>query len=106
MGTLPPNHLRNISNIAQQIRKLAEAGNIFLSKHAQQRHQERAISKDEATYVLETGDHVSDRDRWEARHNSWSYCVEGRTIDDRLLRIIVAIEPDGLLVVTLIELDA
>lgn len=91
--------------LLELIREKVSTGRIRYSGHANQRMRERRIIKPEVEYVLRTGRHKKEKDNFNDEHNDWDYAIEGRTIDSRKLRIIVAIADPNLLVVTTIDLE-
>lgn len=87
------------------VRKAATEGSIFYSVHALERLEERGIITLEVRYVLKTGRHEHVKDEYKVEHNAWNYAIRGKTLDGRDLRIAVAIDSEGVLVVTAIDLD-
>ncbi len=79
-------------------------GRYRILPHARQRCSERDVSAADIEAALENGRHVPKRDRFDEGHGSWSYCFEGRSVDDDSLRVVVAFE-DWMLVVTVVLLD-
>ncbi len=86
------------------IKKLISSGALRYSNHANLRLLQRKIIKPEVEHVLRNGRHNKSKDDFKIQHKSWDYCVEGKTVDGRLLRIIVAIVEPNLLVITAIDL--
>lgn len=67
------------------------------------------ITRLEIVQAIQRGHHVPSRDRYEDVYGElgWSYAIEGKTIDNRLLRVIVAFdEKTRTLIVTAIDLIA
>jgi len=90
------------------IARVAEAianGDYRILPHARQRCTERDVSAADIECALENGHSVPRRDRYDALVGEWSYCFEGRTVDEGALRVIVAFD-DWMLVVTVVRLDA
>jgi hypothetical protein len=78
------------------------------TRHATDRKTERLITQREILQALRQGRHVPSRDRYEAAYGDlgWSYAIEGRTRDNRFLRVIVAFDEETeTLFVTAIDLD-
>lgn len=92
--------------LLKAIREKLVSGGLRYSAHANQRMMERCIVRPEVEYVLKTGHHNKRKDKYNERHHDWDYAVEGKTVDGRNLRIIVAIISRDFLVVTAIDLDA
>ena len=100
MSKKPP----KIEHVASSIRNHAERGDVLFLSHAVIRQGERDVTREEVLMVLIKGRHVPKRDRFDASHHAWSYAVEGRTVEERHLRVIVAFD-DGMIVVTVVDLD-
>ncbi|MBM4353887.1 MAG: DUF4258 domain-containing protein [Deltaproteobacteria bacterium] len=90
------------------VARVAEAvatGRYRILPHARQRCTERDVAAADVECALENGHPVPRRDRFDVLAGDWSYCFEGRTVDDDQLRVVVAF--DGwMLVVTVVRLDA
>ena len=96
-----------ISNLRQEVRQCAEDGNYVLLKHARERGFERGITEPEWLYVLRNGWHEKRKDQYDDFHESWSYSIRGKTVDERELRVIVSFDDDPqMLIVTLIDLSS
>ena len=76
------------------------------SAHALLRMTERKVTIPEVVHVLETGHHEKSKDTYDSLHGDWNYCVVGQTVDGRRLRVVVALDPTSMLVVTVIVLGA
>jgi len=61
------------------------------------------VSAPDIEYVLGTGHSVPSRDRYDEGYANWSYCFEGKTIDDEKLRVVVAFD-EWMLIVTVVKL--
>ncbi len=61
--------------------------------------------KPEVEYILSTGHHEKRKDQFNPQFESWDYSIRGRTLDNRNLRIIIALVSPNILVVTAINLD-
>ncbi len=95
--------------ISKDINRLLEKKQIRFSKHANIRMRERNVLYFEVLQVLRGGNHISSRDRFVKKFNSWSYCIEGETCDQRLLRISISFTfgndlEEDLIVITVIDL--
>jgi len=81
------------------------SGKYRILPHARKRCTERDVSAPDIECALENGHPVPRRDRFDPIVEDWSYCFEGRTVDEDALRVVVAF--DGwMLVVTVVRLDA
>ena len=79
-------------------------GNLFLMPHAIERRLQRNISINDIIYVLTTGQHESNKDKYHEKYSEWNYSIIGETIDERHLRIIVSFDKNNMLVITVINL--
>lgn len=90
------------------VARVAEAvatGAYRILPHARQRCTERDVAAADIECALANGHPVPRRDRYDSLAKDWSYCFEGRTVDQDDLRVIVAFE-DWMLVVTVVRLEA
>lgn len=81
---------------------------VRIHPHANQRMSARNVIYYEVLQALSVGKHVPSKDRFSVDHNSWEYCIEGKTLDKRLLRLGISFEMDNktqdrLLVITVID---
>lgn len=71
---------------------------------ARQRCRERQLDDLDIAFVLEHGRRVKARDRYDSLLEGWSYCLEGQTLDERSLRVIVVLlEQLGVVTVVVIK---
>lgn len=56
--------------------------------------------------MLKSGRHNKSKDQFNEKEQDWDYAIEGKTVDGRKLRIVVAVVTPNLLVITAIDLDA
>ena len=90
--------------LVKRVREAVSSGRYRILPHARQRCDERNVSAPDIEYALEKGHPVPRRDRFDASVGDWSYCFEGRSVDQELLRVVVAF--DGwMLLVTVIRLE-
>ena len=54
--------------------------------------------------VIKRGKRIKARDKFDNIYNSWSYVFEGKTIDERELRVVIIID-NKLQIVTVIILE-
>ncbi len=90
--------------LAKVFRSVAQ-GDYVILPHARQRCTERDVAAPDIEVALAKGRYTPRRDRYDEDHRSWSYCFEGRSVDEVPLRVIVAFE-GKMLVVTVVRLDA
>ena len=94
-----------MEKVLELVQQCIKEGRWYDTRHATDRQSERSISRLEIKQALNRGRHVPSRDRYDAM--GWSYAIEGKTVDNRFLRIIVAFDEETqTLIVTAIDLDA
>jgi|GEM_PF-1094131 hypothetical protein len=106
LSTIRPNKEPKVLHKAQL---LLGAGRLRIHPHANKRMAEREVIYFEILQALSHGKHIPKRDRFSREHRKWEYCIEGKTIDSRLLRIGIAFEivpetGERLLIITVIDL--
>lgn len=92
-----------IVDLFDRIRRCIDQEKYTQTKHALQRHKEREIDLSDALYVLRTGHHEKRKTTFDTTHNTWKYAIRGKTVDDADLRIIIAFDEDGMIIITVIE---
>lgn len=60
----------------------AVTGRYRILPHARQRCDERDVSAADIEHAVAQGHRVRARDRFEQAWSAWSYCFEGKTLDD------------------------
>lgn len=93
-----------ITDLMGVISGCIEKGWYLDTRHASDRQAERNISRPEIIHVLKNGHREEKRDRYEESFAAWSYVVSGKTIDKKVLRVIVSFEREQLLIITAIDL--
>lgn len=78
--------------------------NIILTKHARCRMDCRHINKEEINEIIHTGNVNSSKSRTGSKGDE-IYALEGYSNEHQHLRVVVAPENDGLVVITCIDLD-
>lgn len=92
--------------LLQTISSAVAGGLVMYSKHANERMLERGIIKPEVELILTSGHHEAKKDQFNEEFQSWDYAIKGKTVDGRLLRIVVALVEPNVFVITTIELGA
>ena len=92
-------------------KRLAEAfikDVIRFSDHAQHRMDERlyeyGLDESDVFRVLKKGRREEEKDEWNEILKEWNYAYRGKTVDGIELRVAFALKPNGVLVVTVINL--
>lgn len=94
-----------VKNLLEKIRWCLDHDQYDFSNHAMLRRIERLVSFRDILYVLNNGHHEKTKDKWDEIFKSWNYAIKGKTIDNKILRIIVTFEENtSLLVITIIKL--
>jgi adenine-specific DNA methylase len=73
--------------------------------HARKRLQEREVTIQEVMQIIRDGYHEARRDEFKPEFGEWNYAIRGKTLDDRKLRLAIAIKSGGMLVITAIDLE-
>ena len=76
----------------QEIRLCVEKGYYRLKAHQKQREQERCITRAEVLYVLKNGKNNAGKGGFDTKNQRETYAICGRTIDGRMLEVIVAFD--------------
>ncbi len=92
------------SEIVAVIKTSLESGNYIILPHAKLRCKERKVLPRDIEVVLKRGKRIKARDRFDNIYNSWSYVFEGKTIDERELRVVIIID-NKLQIATVIILE-
>lgn len=94
-----------IPNVLNVIRKAIAEGHYVDVVHAEERKQERNITRPEYLYVLNHGYHEPKKDEYKVEYKAWNYAIRGKTIDGRELRVVVSFDENNLLIITVIDLE-
>lgn len=93
------------ANLLEKIRLALASGDYLDTVQASERQAERRISAQEYEYVLKYGWHEARKDQFDRGYQTWNYAIRGRTLDQRELRVIVSFTSDGMLIITVIDLE-
>lgn len=89
----------------ERISSCLDAGRYLDTRHSTERQNQREITRAEVLYILRRGFHEKKKDKFEARYQSWNYAVRGKTVDKRVLRIIVSFDESNMVIITAIDLN-
>ena len=95
---LPP-----IDNLMQKIKDCLDIGAYKQTVHALKRRAERDIDLLDALYVLKNGYHEKSKTSFDEAFQAWKYAVRGKTLDELDIRIIVAFDESGMLIITVMH---
>ncbi len=73
--------LVKIENLLPKIKQALELGNYIFTGHANERLQQREVTRPEVRQVLQSGFHEKEKDKYDNTFEAWNYSVTGRTID-------------------------
>lgn len=91
--------------LMQMIQRAVLSGSYRDTYHSAERRSKRSVTRVEMEYALLQGWHEKRKDTYNPIYETWDYSIRGKTIDLRNLRIIVSFDEDGMLVITVIDLD-
>lgn len=98
---MPSKRPKKIDNLKERIKNCIDSGAYRDTIHASERKAERNISLPEIIYVLRTGRHEKRKDHFDKDFNAWNYAIQGKTIDELELRVIISFDEDkDLLIIT------
>ena len=100
-----PERPPKLINLMQIVAECLESRHYRFSRHAIERQWDRKITQMEIRQVLLHGRHESSKDKFDEDLAEWNYSIRGRTVESRNIRIVVAFDPDSMLIVTVIDLD-
>lgn len=92
-----------LDNIFQVIRDCIDKGKYILTEHALERLNERHISLNDAEYVLKNGYHEKKKNSFDEVFKTWKYAIRGKTIEELDIRLIIAFDEQGMIIITLMH---
>lgn len=94
-----------ILNLIDAVRQCARDGNY--TEHGELRMLERGFTDADVQNVLLYGWWEKRKDQFDTVFNTWKYALRGKSFDgDRTIRVVVAFDDDGMLIITVIDVDA
>jgi len=93
------------TEIHRHVNTAINTGHYIILPHARQRSKERKVLPSDIECALKNGRRIKKRDRLDPAFKTWSYAFEGKTIDEKALRVIITID-EILKIVTVVILDA
>lgn len=94
-----------LDDVLGLVRKHVESGTYVDTRHATERTEERRITRPEILQILKVGFWEKRKDEYKPEHESWNYAIRGKTADKRSLRVVIAFDVPGMLIITAIDLD-
>jgi hypothetical protein len=92
-----------LEELFPKIRACIEQGLYRQSKHAIDRELERQIDLPDVLYVLKTGYHEKQKTSFDEVFETWKYAVRGKTLDNLDIRIIIAFDEEGMMIITVMH---
>lgn len=92
-----------IADLHKKICACIDKGKYVHSKHAWKRQDSRKINLEEVLYVLRHGRHEKIKTSFDEVFQSWKYAIRGKTLDDDDIRIIIAFDEFGMLIITVMH---
>lgn len=93
-----------IENVIRKATELVVKGKYIATFHAECRQFERDITLLDALYVIKTGYRENKHDEFKEEWNTWNYAIEGETLQDERIRVIVSFDDENLLIITVINI--
>ena len=90
--------------ILKEVEKAIRSGNYLYTSHANERLQQREVTRFEVKQVLLNGYHEKKKDVFDEAFNSWNYSIKGKTLDKRTLRVVISFDENNMLIITVIDL--
>lgn len=93
-----------IENVIGKAKQCIAMGFYRYTAHAEVRKYDRKITEEDALYIIENGWRIPIKDDYCEINHSWKYAFEGKTLQDDLLRVIIAFDENMLLIITVINI--
>src|SRR5437868_2040823 len=98
-----PKRPSQFDELFPKIRDCIDQGLYRQSKHAIDRELERKIEIPDVLYVLKNGYHEKQKTTFDETFQKWKYAVRGMTLDEMDIRIIIAFDDDGMMIITVMH---
>lgn len=92
-----------LSELFPKIRHCIENELYRESRHARERLVERNIELPDILFVLKNGYHEKQKTSFDESFQTWKYAVRGKTLEGLDIRIIIAFDEDGMLIITVMH---
>ena len=92
-----------LTELFPKIRNCIEKEQYRETRHARDRKVERDIGLSDVLYVLKNGYHEKQKTSFDENFHVWKYAVRGKTLEDFDIRIIIAFDEDGMLIITVMH---
>jgi hypothetical protein len=74
------------------------------SLHALERIDKRKVSFQDVLFVLETGRREEAKDSYDEAFQNWKYAIRGKTLEDVDIRVIITINEENVVIITVVNL--
>lgn len=92
-----------LPNLLEKIRECIEQERYAFSKHALDRVLERKVDIPAVVHVLLNGHEEKRKTTFDHINNNWKYAIRGTTREDVIVRVIIAIDENGMAIITVID---
>lgn len=92
-----------LDELFPKIQDCLDKGLYRQSKHAIERELEREIDIPDVLYVLKNGYHEKQKTSFDETFQTWKYAVRGKTLDEIDIRIIIAFDDTGMMIITVMH---
>lgn len=89
-----------LQNLLEVIKVCVIKGNYTFLSHANERRIERGIDLPTILDVLMTGYEEKRKTTFDEKRNNWKNAIRGKTLDEADVRVIVTVENDDMLIIT------
>ncbi len=93
-----------LDELFPKIRNCIEKGLFRQSKHVLDREIERNIDLPDVLYVLKNGYHEKQKTLFDENFQTWKYAIRGKTLENVDIRIIIAFDKNGMLIITVMRI--
>jgi hypothetical protein len=92
-----------LDELFPKIQDCLNKGHYRQSRHAIERGSEREIDIPDVLYVLKNGYHEKQKTSFDEAFQTWKYAVRGKTLDEIDIRIIIAFDNIGMMIITVMH---
>lgn len=93
-----------IDNLCEKIQSCLKKHKYRQSRHAMERVNKRNVTFLDVLHVLENGYREETKDSYDEAFQSWKYSIRGKTVEDIDLRVIISINEENMIIITVINL--
>lgn len=99
---------KTTAELFEAIDEALENIDYYFSDHGEKRSKSRRKVGDlEVIKILKSDErrHEAAKDKYEERNADWNYHIRGKNCDDERIRIALSFDEDGMVIITVINLD-